>query len=471
MYVLKWGIAMAILDKTTSIVNNVDQTFDHIQIVTKPPGPKAIERQMAISKLSTPFCGSFPFVFDDHGRGSGSYVLDIDGNVFLDFNSQICSNPIGYNHPAMIEALTPYLHRTPLKVAGDDFFLLERLELQEAVLSICPPNIKRAFLINSGAEAVDNAIKTAYYYTKRTVGVSLQGAFHGRTLGALSFTNSNNKHKEFFPSLPVRRIPFVGENATNEEIDYSLNFVQNLLYQDASANDIAFVIFEPIQGEGGYRVPHPKYIQEIRKITKENNILLIADEVQAGMGRTGKMWGHEHHNITVDLMSAGKALQVGATLGSEEVFFSKESDACRISSTWGGGDIIGLVMGTEVIHIIQKEHLLENVVKQGQYLSTRLRELANKCANNKHVILDQPKGRGLMLGLSIKKPGMTKNYDNYTKIARNKIVDECYHRGLLILGAGWNNIRFAPPLNVTKENIDEALNVFEEAVFAVEHAL
>ena len=123
MYLLKWGIIMAILEKVTSVVKNPDQTFDHIHIVTKPPGPKAMQRQIAISKMSTPFCGSFPFVFDDHGRGSGSYVLDIDGNVFLDFNSQICSNPIGYNHPAMIEALAPYLHRTPLKVAGDDFFL------------------------------------------------------------------------------------------------------------------------------------------------------------------------------------------------------------------------------------------------------------------------------------------------------------------------------------------------------------
>ncbi|MFW9930081.1 MAG: aspartate aminotransferase family protein [Candidatus Thorarchaeota archaeon] len=445
-----------------------EMSFDHISIIEKPPGPRALSRQQRISSLSTPFCGSFPFVFDDTGSGSGSYVQDIDGNVFLDFNSQICSNPIGYNHPDMIEALEPYLNRFPLKIAGDDFFLQEREEFQERLISIVPHPLRKVFIINSGAEAVENAIKIAYYYTQRSFGISLQGAFHGRTLGALSLTNSNIQHKQFFPSLPVRRIPFVEESATENEVEFALRQVQNLLRQDVSADEIAFLIFEPIQGEGGYRVPHPKYIHELRNITRENNIPLIADEIQTGMGRTGKMWAHQHLNIEVDLMTAGKALQVAATIGSEEVFFSNPSDACRISSTWGGGDLIGLAMGIEVMKIIDREHLVENAANKGKYLQNQLTKLAENTLDNKIIQFLKPRGKGLMIGMKVQQPGNKKRFDKNNKHIRNQFVDACYEHGLLILGAGWNNIRFAPPLNVTTESIDEAIAVIEDVVQEIE---
>ncbi len=443
--------------------------FDKISIVSRPPGQKALDRQQKISKLSTPFCGSFPFVFDEQGRGSGPYVMDVDGNVFLDFNSQICSNPIGYNHPAMIDALQPYLNRYPLKIAGDDFFLAERQEFQELLMKRVPSPLARVFIINSGAEAVENAIKTAYFYTKRQFGISLQGAFHGRTLGALSFTNSNIQHKKFFPSLPARRIPFVEESASEDKVEFALDQVQNLLHQDVSPDEIAFLIFEPIQGEGGYRVPNLQYIQELRNTTKENNILMIADEIQSGMGRTGKMWAHEHFNVKVDLMTAGKALQVGATIGSEEVFFSKDSDACRISSTWGGGDLIGLAMGIEVMKIIDNEHLVDNAAKQGTYLQKRLTKVAESTEGNKNIQLEKPTGKGLMIGMKVHQPGNLKKYEKINKQIRNKLVDGCYERGLLILGAGWNNIRYAPPLNVKKEHIDEAINVMEQVIQKIEN--
>ena len=449
-----------------TVVESIE--YNKIVISSTPPGPKALDRQQKISKLSTPFCGSFPFVFDKNGRGYGPYVMDVDGNVFLDFNSQICSNPIGYNHPAMIEALQPYLNRYPLKIAGDDFFLAEREEFQELLMKRVPSPLARVFIINSGAEAVENAIKTAYFHTKRSFGLSVQGAFHGRTLGALSFTNSNTQHKKFFPSLPARRIPFVEESASADKMEFAIDQVQNLLHQDVSPDEVAFLIFEPIQGEGGYRVPHKKYIQELRAITKENNILMIADEIQSGMGRTGKMWAHEHFDIKIDLMTAGKALQVGATIGSEEVFFSSESDACRISSTWGGGDVIGLAMGIEVMKIIDREHLVENAAKQGDYLQKRLTEIAQNTEDNKTIHLQKPRGKGLMIGMKVHQPGNLKKYEKINKQLRNRLVDGCYEKGLLILGAGWNNIRFAPPLNVTTEHIDEALVVMEQVIKKIE---
>ena len=445
-----------------------EMQFNKISIVSKPPGPKALDRQMKISRLSTPFCGSFPFVFDKEGKGSGSYVMDVDGNVFLDFNSQICSNPIGYNHPAMIEALHPYLNRYPLKIAGDDFLLPEREEFQELLLARVPAPLKRAFIINSGAEAVENAIKTAYFHTKRPFGVSIQGAFHGRTLGALSLTNSNIQHKQYYPQTQVRRIPFVEESASEERLKFAIDQIQNMLHQDISPQEVAYFIFEPIQGESGYRVPHPKFIQELRAITKENNIILIADEIQSGMGRTGKMWAHEHFNVQVDLMTAGKALQVGATIGSDEVFFSKESDACRISSTWGGGDIIGLAMGIEVMKIIDRENLVENAARQGAYLQKKLTEIADQTSENKKIRLEKPRGKGLMIGMKVHQPGNLQKFQKINKQLRNRLVDGCYEKGLLILGAGWNNIRYAPPLNVTTKNIDEAISVMESVLNDIE---
>ena len=445
-----------------------EMNFDKISIVSKPPGPKALDRQMKISRSSTPFCGSFPFVFDKDGKGSGSYVMDVDGNVFLDFNSQICSNPIGYNHPAMIEALQPYLNRYPLKIAGDDFLLPEREEFQELLLSKVPAPLSKVFIINSGAEAVENAIKTAYFHTKRPFGVSVQGAFHGRTLGALSLTNSNVQHKQYYPQSQVRRIPFVEESASEERIQFALDSIQNLLHQDVSPQEIAYFIFEPIQGEAGYRVPHREYVQELRKITKENDIPLIADEIQAGMGRTGKWWAHEHFGIEVDLMTAGKALQTAAVMGSEEVFFNEDCDACRISSTWGGGDLMGLAMGIQVMKIIEKDHLVENAATQGAYLQKRLTDVAESTNENKKIQLDKPRGKGLMIGMKIHEPGNRKKFEKINKQLRNKLVDGCYAKGLLILGAGWNNIRYAPPLNVTTQNIDEAIAVMESVIKDIE---
>ena len=180
------------------------------------------------------------------------------------------------------------------------------------------------------------------------------------------------------------------------------------------------------------------------------------------------MWAHEHFNINVDLMSAGKALQVGATIGSEEAFFTREEDACRISSTWGGGDLIGLAMGIQVMKIIDREHLVANAEKQGLYLKTKLTELAESTADNKTIQLQKPRGKGLMIGMKVHQPKNLKKFEKINKTLRNKLVDGCYENGLLILGAGWNNIRFAPPLNVKTANIDEALDVFTSVIQKIE---
>ncbi len=426
--------------------------LDHINIVTPPPGPNAKKVKEAIDKYSTQFCGTYPLVMTPSGLGKGAYVVDIDGNTFLDWNSMIATVPLGYNHPAMIEVAMKYSKRAPLKIAGDDFYTLERIRLQEKLAEITPKQITRSFLVNSGAEAVENAIKIAYWYTKRPLGVSVEGAFHGRTLGALSFTNSNIQHKENFPTLPAKRIPFVPEG---EDPEPAIEKVYRLLYQDAAPSDVAFFIFEPIQGEGGYRIPNREYIRALRDITRDKGIMLIADEVQAGMGRSGKFWAHEYFDIEVDLMTSGKALQVGAAMGTDENFPLQPKDACRVSSTWGGGDIFAMAIGLAVIEAIEKENLIENARKQGEYMLHELKKLAQDFPQ----YIKNPRGRGLFVGIDITDK---KAFDPEAKKLRNKIVDLAYENGLLVLGAGWSSIRFAPPLIVGKKEIDEGMGVLRK---------
>lgn len=181
--------------------------LDRINIRVTPPGPKARRIREAMDRYSTRFCGTYPLMMTPSGLGRGCYVVDVDGNTFLDWNSMIATVPLGYNHPAMLEVVEKYSRRTPLKIAGDDFYAIERVNLQAKLAEATPKQITRSFLCNSGAEAVENAIKIAFWYTGRRYAVSVEGAFHGRTLGVLSLTNSNIQHKEHFPSLPAGRIP------------------------------------------------------------------------------------------------------------------------------------------------------------------------------------------------------------------------------------------------------------------------
>lgn len=403
-----------------------------IHIKTSIPGSKSARILAGLKKKNGGWGVPHPLVLS--GKGQEAYCGDIDGNVFLDFASQICSNPLGYNHPDLLKVVKKYSNRFPVKYAGQDFTIQEHLELIESLLGISPKGVDAAFLCNSGTEAVENAIKIAMRKReKKKFTISFQGAFHGRTLGALSLHHTKPIHRRGYMLEPNMELPFS---------DYAGEKLQEIINQHG-ADAVGLVILEHLQGEGGYRIPSDKMVKDVYSICKKNGIPYIADEVQAGMGRTGKFWSFEHYGIKPDVFSVSKALQVGATVSSKN-FFPSEPGA--ISSTWGGGQVLDMALGIKTIDIIKKEKLLERNRKNGQYILKRLNE----------INLDNVRGRGLMIAFDL---------DNERK--RDDFIIECAKRGLLILGCGQRSARVIPPYIIGKEAIDEGIGIIEKAVKTV----
>ncbi|MDP4039496.1 MAG: aspartate aminotransferase family protein [Candidatus Pacearchaeota archaeon] len=397
-----------------------------IKIKTQIPGKKSARILDGLKKRNGGWAVPHPIVFS--GVGNGSYFKDIDGNVFLDFASQIASNPLGYNHPALNELIRKY-NESPVKYAGQDFCVPEHLELIEKLIGISPSGMDTAFLINSGAEAVENAIKIAMYNRKKKkFSVSVDGAFHGRTLGALSLHHSKPMQREGFILEPNKKLPF--DDSAGDELKE--------LIKRNGAEKIGFVILEHFQGEGGYRMPSMKMVKDLNKICRENGIPYIADEVQAGMGRTGKFWSFEHYGIKPDVFSSAKALQVGAVVANKKWF----PPPGGISSTWGGGSRIDMALGIKTIEIIKKEKLLQKNRVNGEYLLKGLEKIG----------FENVRGRGLMCA-----------FDLNSERERDNFIIECLKRGLVLLGAGEKSVRVIPPYVIGKKEIDEALSVMEKA--------
>lgn len=404
-----------------------------IKLKTSIPGPKSSRILGKLEKKNGGWGVPYPLVFAK-GKGKGVYCGDIDGNVFLDFACQIASNPLGYNHPGLVGVVKKYAKYHPVKYAGQDFTVEGHLELIEELISISPKGMNAAFIVNSGAEAVENAIKICMRRRpKKKFSVSVSGAFHGRTLGALSLHHSNPLHRKGYVLEPNIEIPF-GESA-GEALDKIIN--------KHGAGAVSFVILEHMQGEGGYRIPPMKMVKGLRRITKKHGIPYIADEVQAGMGRTGRWWAFEHYGIKPDVFSSAKALQVGACVANKNMF-PKEAGA--ISSTWGGGPIIDMALGVKTIEIIKKEKLLERNRKMGDYIMKNLNDLD----------LEEVRGGGLMIA-----------FDLPNKKTRDNVIVECVREGLLVLGTGEKSIRVIPPYIIREEEADEGLAVIEKAVKAV----
>ncbi|MBI2105850.1 aminotransferase class III-fold pyridoxal phosphate-dependent enzyme [Candidatus Woesearchaeota archaeon] len=394
------------------------------RIKTSLPGPGSEIIIKKIRKLNIAYSDPYPYVHSK--KGNGCYFQDIDGNIFLDFASQIASNPLGYNNKGLNKVIKSY-KKHPVKYAGQDFNVKEHADLLEELMTIVPKNLNQAFLINSGAEAVENCIKLAMRKQKKAkFGISFQNDFHGRTLGALSYTHSKPIQKLNYFTVPNKTLPF-SEDAIEK--------FKKIIKQN-STSSIAFVLMETIQGEGGYNVAPEKLVKDIRKITKQYGIPLILDEVQSGMGRTGKWWAHQHFNIQPDLMSSAKALQVGATVASKK--FSVESGS--ISSTWGGGHTLDLALGLKTIEIIKKKKLLNHISNVGNYLKNNLEDL-----NFENV-----RGKGLMLAFDLK-----------NKDTRNNFIIEALKNGLVLLGCGQKGIRVIPPYIVSEKEVDQALEIFE----------
>lgn len=398
-------------------------------IKTQPPGPHASRIIDIMKKHAYDSTFMYPLVI---AGGHDCTIEDVDGNEFLDFTSSIGSCPLGYSHPEILEVLEKYSKSGTHKIAGQDFYCEEHAYLAQKLASIIPDNFK-TFFINSGAEAVENAIKLAYRKMGPLFGVSCINAFHGRTLGALTFTYSKPVHKFNFPELPVKRIKFcVDDN------DPEIDAVEKLLKE----NKIAFIISEVIQGEGGYSVASQQFIKNLRKHADKYGVPLILDEVQSGLGHTGKWWAFEHYGVKPDIMSMAKALQIGA-VAFDKRFDPREQSV--LSSTWGGGNRIDMAVGAKTIDVIKKDRLLENATKMGNVLKKGLTELIGKGG-----IMDV-RGIGLMIGIECE-----------TKAKRDEVLMKLFRKGLLMLSGGQKAIRIIPPLIITEEQVQEGIVIMHD---------
>lgn len=409
--------------------------MNRISIRTSLPGAKSKAILTRLREKNGAYNIDHPFVHS--GEGKGSHFVDVDGNVFLDFAGQIASNPLGYNNAALLKVLQKHSSFTPIKYGGQDFTVPQHLHLLEELLKIVPKPLDAAFLINSGAEANENAIKIACHKRPTSkIGISFYNGWHGRTTGALSLTNSRAVQVRHYLRIPVRHLSF-SDNAAVE--------LEELMAREFAADEIGFVAVENVQGEGGYYPATKTMMQGIRKVTKTNGIPLICDEVQSGMGRTGKWWAYQHFDIVPDIQTSAKALQVAATISKKSMF---PTEGGAISSTWGGGHVLDLAMGAAIIREIKKKKLLKNATRMGEEIHQRLMEIHAETEKIHH-----PRGLGLMQAFDLE--------DTKT---RNAFREKCFQKGLIVLGCGWKGIRMSPSLNIRSEEVQEGMDVIEEIV-------
>ncbi len=430
------------------------------------PGPKAkslIERDRAVISPSYP--RGYPFVMD-HGRGCE--VWDVDGNRFLDFAAGIAVASTGHSHPKVVKAIQDQVEK--FIHISSDFYHESWIQLGEELDRIAPFSEPAAsFMTNSGTESVEAAIKLARYHTGRTEFIGFLGGFHGRTMGAITFTASKpHYHKGFFPLMSgVVHAPYPNPYhpilASLPGEDYGETVVryieEEILGKILPADDVAGILVEPIQGEGGYVVPTPGFFPALRKVCDKHGILLIADEVQSGMGRTGKWWGIENFGTEPDIVCAAKGIASGVPLGAM-IARKRIMDWPKGShgNTYGGNPI-ACAAALATINLLETEYM-QNAVVVGEYTHDALDEIAVR-----HPSIGQVRGIGLMLGVEFVK----NNSPRYpAEKLRDRVVDLSFERGLLLLGCGKSTIRFSPPLCITREEVDEGLMIFEEAVSMAE---
>jgi 4-aminobutyrate aminotransferase len=420
------------------------------------PGERAREWVEYHRRTAAPSTYVYDFVWDVTADAEGPFCTDADGNVLMDFTSHVAAAPLGYNNPKILDRMREFDLVDPLKIAGQDFYVSggeapgsEQLPgpaglMRRLVEATEHYGMDTVFLSNSGAEAVENAIKIAYDHSDGAKhGVTFDGAFHGRTLGALSLNRSKAVYRRKFPEISgVFDVPFCDDRTCSPETCSCGFFAggtsrlrRKLDPETGTVNpeDVAYVVVEPIQGEGGYRIPSDAFADELAAVVDEYDVTLIADEIQSGLGRTGKMWGSDHFSFEPDVITSAKALRVGATISRKEVFPEQTS---RLSSTWGAGDVLSSLQGALTIDAVYEYDLMENAVARGRQFIETLSD-----ADPDPVV--DVRGKGLMLGVE---------FDSRDR--RNAVQTACLKRGLLTLACGNRVLRILPPLDVTEREIE-----------------
>ncbi|HEY5571844.1 MAG TPA: acetyl ornithine aminotransferase family protein [Anaerolineales bacterium] len=433
------------------------------------PGPKAraiIERDRAVISPSYPRSGTF--VMD---RGKGSEVWDVDGNRFLDFAAGIAVASTGHSHPRVVKSIQDqaekFIH------ISSDYYHEPWVSLGERLDHIAPfKEDAMTFMTNSGTESVEAAIKLARYHHGCTQFIGFLGAFHGRTLGALTFTASKPvQHEGFFPLMSgVVHVPFPnpyrpilhslpGEPYGETVVRY---IEEQILAKVLPHSDVAGILVEPVQGEGGYVVPAPGFFPALRELCDRYDILLIVDEVQSGMGRTGKWWAIEHFGVEPDIVCVGKGIASGVPLGA---IIARKSVVTWPYGSHGntyGGNPIACAAALSTIDLIEEE-FMQNAAEVGEYALDALEEIKVR-----HPSVGDVRGLGLMIGVEFVK-------DQESKAPavdlRDQVIDLAFERGLLTLGCGKSTIRISPALNISRTEMDEGLRILDEAILVAEREI
>jgi 4-aminobutyrate aminotransferase len=433
---------------------------------TPLPGPRAraiIDRDQAVVSPSYTRC--YPLVME---RGYGAMVEDVDGNVFLDCAAGIAVNSTGHAHPDVVRAITTQAEKF-LHMSGTDFYYEPQVRLAEELAAIAPfDGGARSFFGNSGTEAIEACVKLAKYSTGRDNVIAFLGGFHGRTMGALALTASKAiQRRGFGPMMPgVYHAPYAdcyrcplgldSKSCAAECLDY---LEDQIFLHLVSPDEVAAVVIEPIQGEGGYVVAPDQFLQRLREVTAKYGILFVDDEVQSGMGRTGQMFAIEHSGVRPDMVAVAKGIASGMPLGIATARKAVMAWPQGAHASTFGGNPVSCAAALETIRLL-KEQLVANAGTVGAQLQQGLKALMEK-----HPLIGDVRGRGLMVGVELVRNRQTKERADRE---RDAVVEAAFRRGLLLLGAGKNAIRFSPPLVLTKEQADVAVKVFDEALSDVE---
>ena len=433
------------------------------------PGPKAKALIDKDSKFVSPsYTRDYPLVI---ARGDGAVVEDVDGNVFLDFAAGIAVNSTGVSHPEVVKAIADQAAKF-IHMSGTDFYYEPQVRLAEELSTLVPiEGDVRTFFGNSGTEATEAAIKVSRYFTKRQNIIAFLGSFHGRSLGSLALTSSKSvQRRGFGPLMPgVYHAPYPDTYRFNGSADAcgeaSLSFIRDqILVHLTSPDEVAAIVVEPIQGEGGYIAPPKAFLQGLRELTKQHGMMLVLDEVQSGMGRTGKMFAAEHFDVRGDVVNIAKGIASGLPLGITCARADVMSWPPGAHASTFGGNPVSCAAALVTIKLL-REQFVQNAAVVGEYMMDGLRDLQGK-----HTMIGDVRGRGLMIGVELVRSRATKER---AVEERNAVVQAMFRRGVLILGAGRNSIRFAPPLVITKAQATEVLRLFDEALTEVTtaHAL
>src|SRR5579862_4483425 len=438
------------------------------RLVTPLPGPQA-KRVLELDRryISPSYTRSYPLVAR---RGRGALIEDVDGNVFLDFSAGIAVVATGHCHPEVVAAIQKQAAEL-IHMSGTDFYYPSMVDLADKLASIAPgKDPKRVYFGNSGTEAVEAAIKLVKYHTKRDKLIAFHGAFHGRTLGALSLTASRAVQRKGFGTLlgGVFHMPYpdtyrgtYGVRPEHASADCLSYLVNELFRRRVDPEEVAAIFIEPIQGEGGYLPAPVEFLQGLQKICRQHGILLVADEVQSGMGRTGKWWASDHAGIEPDVLCTAKGIASGMPLCAVIAKASVMDWKPGAHASTFGGNPVSIAAGLATYDILKRE-AIANAARMGELIFRETEEWRER-----HKSVGQIRGKGLMIGIEFVRDQKTKEK---APTIRDHVIDAAYHKGLLVLGAGENSLRLSPPLIVDEEQVDFALRTLDTCITEAERS-